>query len=500
MNQESLKELWDVWSTRILVTIGIVLFFEFMHWQKNKDTEQQTARQTIDPSTPSSLKADVPLSTQQTKANERHEEENEPSPSSPNVVKDAKKSLVSSSSVSGNNRNRLLDQLEENQKHGQLKNEATKKEGDASREMEADEDEVSKGDTKSKRSKNEKRSKSTQSDSNGSSRSNTTTTVASTSTNAPTPIKAQTNQHPGMKHFNYWMDVECSLFRIYTLGRDDGVEVAPPYIPHSYRGNVDVALHVTNKTNTTLQVYWVDYKGKHVPKGKVKPNHVWTQTTWIDHPWVFEGEQLDGEYIPYLYYIPYRVIPTTEEISTVSDHDDEVGLMKFEIHPPLLNTPFLCSIQDGVMPFPAELKFYEPLPAITWTLQHMTRMMSHNTHLVDVLQKYLTNIVEHPNNTKYRQIRIASPKFSPIWQSPMRGLLLAIGFVEEGAYAELGCANFELSRERIQEVALLSYLVNNWKATQESATSNSGQQQPLGADGYGRAGFGRAGTMNSGDT
>jgi hypothetical protein len=254
---------------------------------------------------------------------------------------------------------------------------------------------------------------------------------------------------------------------------------------------VEVALHVANRTNTVLKVFWVDYKGKHVQKGVIRPDNVWTQTTFMDHPWVFEAEDEETQTsIPYLYYIPYRVIPTTQEAPTLGD-DGSTGLHKFSIVQAPPSSPYFCNIQDEIMPFPAQDTFHSPIPAITWTLQHMTRMMQSNRYLVDTLQRYLNKIVEDPNQTKFRQIRIASQNFAPIWQSPMRGLLLAIGFVEQSAYAELGCANYALSRERIQEVALLSYLVNNWKDGQVAP-----EKQPEGADGYGRAGFGRAGSMN----
>ena len=103
-----------------------------------------------------------------------------------------------------------------------------------------------------------------------------------TKVNDPPAIKATSSDHPGMGHFNYWLDIECSLFRIYTLGRRDNVEVAPPYVPHSYRGTVPIFLHVTNTTNIHLKVYWIDYKGKAIAKVDLRPNCFWTQTTWID--------------------------------------------------------------------------------------------------------------------------------------------------------------------------------------------------------------------------
>jgi hypothetical protein len=99
----------------------------------------------------------------------------------------------------------------------------------------------------------------------------------------PPRIKASNNAHPGMNEFAYWYDVETSLFRIYTLTRKDGQEVVPPYVPNSRRGNVSIFLNVTNSTNHTINVFWVDYTGKHVLKGTIRPNHNWEQTTYIDH-------------------------------------------------------------------------------------------------------------------------------------------------------------------------------------------------------------------------
>jgi hypothetical protein len=77
---------------------------------------------------------------------------------------------------------------------------------------------------------------------------------------------------------------------------------------------------------------------------------------------------------------------------------------------------------------------------------------------IELLQKYLTNIVQHPDVPKYLQLRTAAhAKFgAAIWNSPMRGLVLAL---EEVLYAELGCHGEPLPRDCIQDVALLSYLL-----------------------------------------
>ena len=76
----------------------------------------------------------------------------------------------------------------------------------------------------------------------------------------------------------------------------------------------------------------------------------------------------------------------------------------------------------------------------------------------------------------------------------MRGLVLALGFFEEGPYAELGCHNEPLSRDRIQDVALLSYLLTKWNNEQQNQQAESAThhlEQPKGADGFGQAGLGR---------
>jgi hypothetical protein len=316
----------------------------------------------------------------------------------------------------------------------------------------------------------------------------------------PPPIKATTNHHPGMDGFCNWYDVETSLYRIYTLGRSDDEPVVPPYTPQSHRGQVDIFLHITNKTNSTFKVYWVDYKGKYEDKGTLKPNHVWTQTTYIDHPWVIEQAETQ---IPVLYYVPYRVIPTLSDVPTVTE--DGVGRHEFSILPPRAFSCHWISVQDTVLPHPARDNFPNPVAATSWTLQHLSRMMVLRTTggvdtlpEVSTLLKFLSNIVDHPAIVKYRQLRIASKAFAPIWQSPFRGLLLAIGFVDVGMYAELGCQTKPLSPELIQDVALLAYQLRQWQSKEFKAQQEQEDRvdQPLGADGFGRAGFNRAGTMH----
>lgn len=293
-----------------------------------------------------------------------------------------------------------------------------------------------------------------------------------------------------MEGFAYWCDVETSLYRIYTLTRKDGQQVVPPYVPHSHRGNISIYLNIHNTTNHTIRVYWVDYKGKHVSKGTMKPGHRWTQSTFIDHPWVFEDAT---DATVYLYYVPYRAIPTLPTAPTVCEHDPSIAQHKFNLVPSKPNDPFLIGVEDAILPFPSLSCHHEPLHGITWTLTHMSRSIVPEDPSIDTLQKFLTNIIENPEVVKYRQLRIASRHFKPIWESPMRGLLLAVGFVEQGGYAELGCHDYPLSAARVQDVALLSHLLREWKSKPNAVSV----EQPQGAvDGFGRAGFGRAGAIN----
>jgi hypothetical protein len=76
----------------------------------------------------------------------------------------------------------------------------------------------------------------------------------------------------------------------------------------------------------------------------------------------------------------------------------------------------------------------------------------------------------------------------------MRGLVLALGFVEEGPHAKLGCLDEPLPRDHIQDVALLSDLITKWKKERQQQQAKSATlrfEQPEGADGFGRAGLGR---------
>lgn len=474
-----LEQLWKEWKPRFIATIAVLFFIEFIVKRPAVNPPRQQRRPQQQRSMFGSNEKPTVNDTTATTTT-----------TTTNMARD--------SSPSG--------EVEEQQQREEVENEYGDDDGDDNDEAEMEEMTKTDDDNDEGSKKQEKKSTTTKTkakkkvSSSSTSNRRTSTPRQPSAPTPPPPMKATNNAHPGMDGFGYWYEIETSLYRIYTLGRDDDVQVVPPYVPHSHRGNVSVFLHVTNSTTTTLNVFWVDYKGKHVLKGKIKPNHVWTQSTWIDHPWVFESAETE---IPYLYYVPYRVIPTTPEVPTMTD-DDDTGRHQFVIGPPTSTSePYLCSVQDKVMPFPSRVHFHTPLLGITWTLQHMTRLRLSGSPIlhdgvIDTMQKYLTNIINHPDTIKYRQLRISGKKFSSIWLSPLRGLLLSVGFVEVGAYAELGCSSHPLSRQRIQDIALLSYMIAEWKKKQDTYDNNINNTnvQPDGADGFGRAGYGRAGNMN----
>lgn len=313
----------------------------------------------------------------------------------------------------------------------------------------------------------------------------------------PPPFLRANDSHPGLASFWHWCDVEASLFRIFTVTRKDGVQdetTIAPYNPSSRRGNVPIKLRVTNDLdNVPVTVYWIDFKGAHVVKGTISPNGgTWRQTTWIDHPWIFcATDQTTGEEKILLHYIPYRVIPTTAQAPTV-DTDDEpdsgkTGVHQFRIAASPADSRYSCAMDDPIFPHPAEAYIPTPHKAAEFALLHCLRMDFGGWA---VLKKYFTMIVQHPDKPQYRQIRTANRTFAQaVWNTPAKGVLLAAGFVEHGAYAELGSAA-ALSHDTVNELSLLLYVIERWQKRAEDSDSAQ-QQQPEGADGYGRAGFGR---------
>lgn len=300
--------------------------------------------------------------------------------------------------------------------------------------------------------------------------------------NAPPPMQAKDSNHPGLGSFRKWYETEASLYRIYTVGRTDGVEVYPPFMPKSERGQVSLKLRVTNNYRQTISVYWIDFSGKEVHKGDVKQGNVFHQTTWIGHPWTFRDKESGATLC---HYIPYKIIPTTHQVPTVDSDEPEIGIHRFAIlslgqRPQIDDDGLICWIADPAFPTIIETT----QDAAAWSFQEMSRR---DYPYIDSLTKYLTNIVLHPSDTKYRQIRIAHKRFSQhIWNTPARGLFFAAGFVEANGYAEVGSME-SLPRARVQELSTILFYLEKWKRIQDSPLT----RQPVGADGQGRANYGR---------
>jgi hypothetical protein len=196
LNQQLLSDWWEVWSTRILVAVGIMIAFELLQ-RRNKDAKVEG--QVGLTSAPAQQEEELAASR---KAAPRHDRQS-----------------------------RLLDELEERQKEQEISKTKTQTPNQA----QPGDQHASKRKQKTKTSKKPTNSTAPES---SNAPPTSTPTLTPTPQHMPPPMKATTNQHPGMKEFCHWCDVECSLFRTYTLGRNDDVEVVPPYVPHSYRGKV----------------------------------------------------------------------------------------------------------------------------------------------------------------------------------------------------------------------------------------------------------------------
>ncbi|CAB9501125.1 expressed unknown protein [Seminavis robusta] len=315
---------------------------------------------------------------------------------------------------------------------------------------------------------------------------------------APKPIQFRNKSiyHPGMEGFHRWYDVETSLFRQYNVGRTDGVDVIPPYVPKSRNGQVKVALRVTNHYSMKINVYWINYQGREDFKGSISRGETWYQTTYVEHPWVFRlADSGEPEEPLLVHYIPERVIPHLDEVPTIEDEHPMVGVQRFNITgptPEALRDSYICSIDDAVIPHPAKHHFHNPNQAHTWTLLQMKRLSYFDYNPgATMLMKYLKNIAMDPDNSSYRRIRISNKKFAQgIWLTPARGLLLAAGFVEQQAFAELGTAK-PLSSGLVQDISLVLHRLEQCLTELSQQADLAPREQPDGADGSGRAGFRR---------
>jgi len=324
------------------------------------------------------------------------------------------------------------------------------------------------------------------------------------SRNVP-PLKS-TAEHPGLTSFHLWQDAIASIYRVYNMGASHHDIVVPPQ-PKSERGYVSVHLQIYNRTSRDIDVYWLNYKGNEDHRGILLANGgSWNQSTWIGHPWVFR-DALTQRIV--LHYIPYRVIPTTERAVTVSVIDRHVGIHAFSfVRPPLVETDSLfetdeqhdaclCAIEDRILPYPSN-KLTTIEDAVKFSICQMEREQI-SPH---ILLKYLYKIIQHPEDSKYRQIRTSNAAFwKNVWCNGGRGVLHALGFVENGSYVEMGPpshvddrgegSNVLLSLERQRHVFDAIFLLENHIADSIDNVDGGGfqQQQPRGADGTGRAGY-----------
>ena len=304
---------------------------------------------------------------------------------------------------------------------------------------------------------------------------------------ARTPMKSRST-HPGSTGFLHWYASVCELYRLAKFGADAATGAI---LGASERGQVDVYFHVTNKTRTEIEVFWVDYKGKEVPKGKMRPGGDWEQSTWIGHPWMFRT----AAGAPLLQYIPTRIFQNSAEASSVDNQG--VGQHRFSIvssepgsDPVMIVEELLPPLHAPVPAHNAQLAVWQ---AVRWCIAQMARENADPTLLV----KYLCNIVKDPANAKFRQIRIANEKFwKEVWITAGRGVLLALGFQDGGKFVEIGegAGGAVLPAARVEELRTAVKLLREWQA--RCQTAGGAVAQPAGADGFGRAGYGRAGMIN----
>jgi len=302
------------------------------------------------------------------------------------------------------------------------------------------------------------------------------------------PKLLSTNEHPGLTPFSIWYDSMTSLYRVYTIASSGETLVIPP-IPKSERGYVSVQLQVSNamKHNTTINVYWLDYYGNEDHRGTIYTNQIWTQTTWIGHPWIFRNADTDQVL---LYFVPYRVIPSCPRISTTtstSTNNKIDGLFHFSIGDSSTDEE-VCHVMDKVFP----LQITSTEQAIQISIDQMDR----EDILPDVLLKYLYNITLHPNDTKYRQLSLSSRSkfYNTCWINGCRGIFHALGFItDSGSYAEMGPNSKYLSLEQRQLVLYAIKMLENYaKDLQIRQRNSSITEQPRGAvngSATGRAGW-----------
>jgi len=344
-------------------------------------------------------------------------------------------------------------------------------------------------------------------------------------------LKSQAN-HPGLKGYYQWHSTITSLYRIYAVpfysyetnntNNTKYHEAILPMHPSSERGAIPVYIEVVNQTSHPLiDVYWIDHKGNEVHKGSINKGGTWTQTTFIGHPWTFRvGNSHEGEVL--LKYVPFRVIPSILGAETTTSDSNE-GMQKFILRDVPADHVLqssengtgrvfkpVCWVEDSILPEPP-LKLQNSnsnsftttqiTEAIQWSCQQLQRedAIYHGNGIASAKRtlQYLKNICLHPDEPKYRKLRIGNNIFQQqIYNTGARGILLALGFEELYGYLECGPGGGKcVGLERIQQISDAMMIVDQTLKIMQDE-SHSDIIQPQGGDGYGRAGFGYAGGMN----
>jgi hypothetical protein len=302
--------------------------------------------------------------------------------------------------------------------------------------------------------------------------------AASEQQNHKQPLRSQLN-HPGLRAFHQWMSATSDIYRMYSIGKVNKDESAIPLLPRSERGRVPLHLQIQNRTITDIDVFWVDFKGREIPKGSMKQfNGSINITTWIGHPWAFRAKDSG---ILMLHYVPYRIIPVIDMQQNGSSYneDDETGVHAFSIET-AKNVEDMCSVQDNMFPYPAN-----SITSINRALEFSIQQMEREQISPRILLKYFYNIALHPSESKYRQIRVANKLFwNNIWCNGGRGVLHALGFEENGSYIEMGRTTGNLPGNRVKDVSNVIVMLEEFMKDIEDSDKPA-IRQPRGADGSG---------------
>jgi hypothetical protein len=237
-----------------------------------------------------------------------------------------------------------------------------------------------------------------------------------------------------------------------------------------------------------------------------------------------------------LKYVPFRVVPSVEGAETVY-YDGSRGLpmgsQRFTLKEVSVGEGIVrddgkwkpaCVVEDLILPEPPlvsldENKHESPEEAqyklmvdidteVDWCSKQMLRedVTSPGCGLINLkrMRTYLGNVSFYPHLPQYRKLRIGNPIFNEsIYNTAALGVFLALGFEEHYGYFEWGAARgLQMTDFRLRMIS--RSMGSFWKLKDDMESQNDDTitkagyyyQQPIGADGFGRAGFGLAGAIN----